>query len=188
MSEQQPQNHEMQSTPDSKVERLERHEDVKNVEKNTEKAPNKAEVEQTIERLKSAAKHEAISGKDVGVEKSAKNPRDNTAPFVNHELKQLMFKRTLTHVQKQLSGPARAFSKVTHSPVVETISNGAEKTVARSKGILVGSIIAFLGSAYSLYSAKYFGFSYNALVFLLLFVVGYLVTTLVELVVAKVRR
>lgn len=188
MSEVQPRGPEQQHTAESSPESPERSERRHTREKNIEAAPNKAEIQQTIEKLQTAAKHEAVSGKDVSVEKTVKNPRSVSSPFVNHELKQLMYKRTLTHVQKQLSAPARLFSKVTHNTVVDSVSSGAEKTIARSKGFLVGSIVAFAGATYSFFSAKYYGFSYNAFVFVALFCIGYMVTTLAELSLAKIRR
>lgn len=189
MSESQPRGPEIQASVEtSPSEQPERRERQHSKEKGTESAPNKAEIQQTIEKLQSAAKHEAVSGKDVSVEKTVKNPSSGSASFANHELKQLMYKRTLTHVQKQFSAPARLFSKLTHSPVVDAVSSGAEKTVARSRGFLVGSIVAFVGAAYSFFSAKYYGFSYNAFVFVALFCAGYIITTIIELTLAKLRH
>lgn len=149
---------------------------------------NSEEIGQTLEKIRSSVNHEAVSGKEVGIDKAVNNPSQNTSPFVNHELKQLMFKRTLTQVQKQLSAPSRVFSKVTHATAVDSVSSAAEKTVARPKGFLVGSILAFAGSAYTYYAAKQNGFSYNVLFFFIIFIAGYLVTTLVELAVSKIRR
>lgn len=146
------------------------------------------DISRSLENIRSTVKHEAISGKEVGIDKALRNPAQETTPMVNHELKKLMFKRTLTHVQKQLSAPSRLFSKVTHATAVDSVSTAAEKTIARPKGFLVGSILAFVGSAYTYYAAKQNGFEYNVLLFFILFIVGYLITTIIEFAVSKLRR
>jgi hypothetical protein len=99
-----------------------------------------------------------------------------------------MFKRTLVSVQKQLSAPSRAFSKVVHNPAIDRASAAAEKTVARPKGILVGGLAAFIGCLYTLYLAKHYGFRYNLLLFIILFVTGYVVTTFIEIAAIVIKR
>lgn len=140
------------------------------------------------EQALSKAKHEAISGKDLSVEKTKQSVSHGTSPLVNRELRQLMFKRTLTSVQKQLSAPSRSFSKVIHNPAVDRVSTVAEKTVARPKGILVGGFVAFLGCAYTLYLAKHYGFRYNLLLFIVLFCTGHALTTIIEVTAIVLKR
>lgn len=141
-------------------------------------------AEQALER----AKHEAVSGRDMSVEKTAQAPSHGTSPLVDRELRRLMFKRTLTSVQKQLSTPSRAFSKVIHNPAVDRVSTVAEKTIARPKGILVGGFVAFAGCLYTFYLAKHYGFRYNLVIFAILFASGYVITTIVEAVAIILKR
>lgn len=182
----------MPQSPERRVAGLEsvaEHVEVHEHKHSHEKEPrNKEDLNNTLENIRSTVKHESVSAKEVGVDKALENPAHESSPLVNKELKKLMFKRTLTQVQKQLSAPSRVFSKITHSTAVDSVSSAAEKTVARPKGFLVGSILAFAGSAYTYYSAKQNGFEYNVLLFFILFVAGYAVTTLVELATSKLRR
>lgn len=140
------------------------------------------------EKALARAKHEAISGKDVSIEKTKQTTGHGTSPLVDRELRRLMFKRTLTSVQKQLSAPSRTFSKVVHNPTVDRVSAAAEKTVARPKGILAGGIVAFVGCIYTLYLAKHYGFRYNLILFVVLFTTGYIITTLVEVALVVLKR
>ncbi len=148
-----------------------------------------AESKKRIENLNLTAQHEAKSGRDMSAEHTVKNQGHSSGHVaVNRELKSIMLKRTLTHIRKRLPASERAFSKFTHSPIVDTVSSAAEKTVARPKGFLGGSIVAFLGSAYTFYMAKQYGFRYNLLLFVLLFAAGYIVTTVLEGFLAILRR
>jgi hypothetical protein len=101
---------------------------------------------------------------------------------INKELKNMMRVRTLTRIRKELSSPDRVLSKVIHSKPVEKVSAVGEKTVARPVGLLGGSLIALTGSLITLYMAKHYGFRYNLLLFLMLFGIGYLLATILEVV------
>jgi hypothetical protein len=147
-----------------------------------------AEQQHSAEQALARAKQEAISGKDMSVEKTRQAATHGTSPLVDRELRRLMFKRTLVSVQKQLSAPSRAFSKVVHNPAIDRASAAAEKTVARPKGILVGGLAAFIGCLYTLYLAKHYGFRYNLLLFIILFVTGYVVTTFIEIAAIVIKR
>ncbi len=107
---------------------------------------------------------------------------------INRELKDMAYKRTLTRVQKDLSLPERAFSKLVHSSALEAVSDLGAKTVARSSGLLAGGIFAFLGSSSFLWLSRHFGYEYNFLIFLFFFTGGFFVGLLVELVFKSFRR
>ena len=96
--------------------------------------------------------------------------------------------RTLNRKRKDLPAPQRVLSRVVHTKPVEILSTAGEKTVARPAGILGGGLTALAGSAATLYMAKHYGFRYNLLLFILLFAAGYLVATVLELLVAMVKR
>ena len=131
-----------------------------------------------VEKLAQKAKEEAVVGKDLtGHEKQGPSQSDF---YVNQELKQQTWNRSMTRVRKHLSAPSKAFSKVIHQPVVDSVSRVSEKTVARPSGFLMGSIFAFIGSSAFLWTARHYGFAYNYLLFFLFFVVGFAVGLLVE--------
>jgi hypothetical protein len=92
---------------------------------------------------------------------------------VTDELRSVAKKRILTRVQKDLSTPERALSKVIHQPAVDAVSDLGARTVGRPTGILTGSILAFTGSLLTLYICKHYGYNYNFLLFALLFSAGF---------------
>lgn len=116
-------------------------------------------------------------------------PKQNTSHvLVSKQLKQEMLTKTIKKVQKKLNPTQRTLSKIVHNPTVDKISNVSEKTVARPYGILGGGLLALLGSIFSTYLTKQFGLPYNLLVFVLLFTLGYLVTTLFELLIKVLKH
>lgn len=140
-----------------------------------EHAENIAEIRSTIEAA-AKAKHE----QDEHSRKHEK--RENVQPtFINGELKDMAYRRTLKRVQNKLPAPARAFSKVVHNRGVEAVSEVVGKTVARPSGILSGGIFAFLGSSLLLWIARHYGYEYNYFVLVLIFIGGFFVGLLVEM-------
>jgi hypothetical protein len=81
----------------------------------------------------------------------------------------------------------RGLSKLIHQPAVRAVSEVGAKTVSRPSGLLGGGLLAFLGSSTYLFMTKYIGFRYNYLVFLLLFVGGFVLGLVLELLVRLVR-
>jgi hypothetical protein len=101
---------------------------------------------------------------------------------MQQELKQTAYKRTLAQVQRHLPRRFRSFSKVVHNPTVEAVSNVGAQTVARSSGLLGGSVCAFLGTLVFWYYSKHYGFRYNYSLMLLFFVGGFAVGLVLEVV------
>lgn len=113
---------------------------------------------------------------------------DTMATLVNKDLKDTKYKRTLQSVRKDLNAPERALSKVVHNPIVDALSAGAEKTIARPSGLLAGSICAFIGSSTFLYIAKHYGYTYNFLLMTMFFVGGFGIGLIAELVSRTVKH
>lgn len=138
-----------------------------------------------VQQLERQAKEEAIAGKElVSHEKTA----PESPLYVQRELKENTWNRTMTRVRKKLPAPSRAFSKVVHQPVVDAVSRASENTVARPSGLLMGGIFAFLGSSFFLWMAKHYGFEYNYLLFFMFFVGGFLAGLIVEMLLYVFRR
>jgi flagellar biosynthesis GTPase FlhF len=148
-------------------------------------------AEQTNETLK-AIRHEvaykAKSSKEYTIDKSENETKKVSQPLINKELKEVMLKRTLSRVQKKLPPSQRALSKVVHNNSVEAVSAIGEKTIARPIGIFGGGLFALLGSLFSTYLSKTFGMKYNLLVFAILFVFGYMVASLLEVLFAIAKK
>jgi Fe2+ transport system protein B len=157
-----------------------------------------AEAKKNLERIKDDAEkasknekhrdlteiHKSIEEKALDSDKVVIDKEDETPaqPIlgVQRELKADAYKRTLKTVQRELKPTERTFSKVIHQPLVETISNVSEKTVARPSALLGGGITALLGSSIVLYMSKHYGFPYNTFLFFALFVAGFGLGVLIE--------
>ena len=71
---------------------------------------------------------------------------------------------------------------------MESISNVGAQTIARPSGLLGGSIAAFAGSLTLYFLAKQYGFRYNYLMMFMLFVGGFAIGGIVELLGWKLFR
>jgi hypothetical protein len=138
-------------------------------------------LQKHVESLQQSAEAQAISGKEFNVgDKTGEGSRQ--AFGVQKELKADSYKRTLRKVQSQLRLPERVMSRLIHQPVVDVVSNVTGKTVARPSGFFFGSLFALLGSAAFLYMTKHYGFRYNYAVLFMLFVGGFALGLLLELI------
>jgi hypothetical protein len=117
------------------------------------------------------------------LETADNTPQLATPRTINRELKRITLQRELQAIRRKLPARERAFSKVVHQPVVRTISEVAGKSVSRPSGLLGGGLVAFLGTSGYLYMARHSGFTYNYLIFLVLFIGGFLVGLGLELLV-----
>jgi hypothetical protein len=159
-------------------------------EKANEAKNNHAEkIEETLENSRAEANETAQTAEEVIAkrESEAEEP-DGMPALVNKDLKDTKYKRTLQSVRKDLNAPERALSKIVHNPIVDAISAGAEKTIARPSGLLAGSICAFVGSSLFLYIAKHYGYTYNFLLMSMFFVGGFGLGLLIELVSRTVKH
>jgi len=104
-----------------------------------------------------------------------------------HEAAMLAFRRessfseTMAAVQEDMSPHARTFSRFIHLAPIEITSDIVSRTVGRPTALLCGGIFAFFG-LFALYlMAREIGFSLRGSELYLLFVVGWLVGTVIDL-------
>lgn len=109
--------------------------------------------------------------------------KDLALPGMQQSIKNNAYRRELNKIQSKLPPSSRKFSKVIHNKTVESISNIGAQTAARPSGLLGGSIFAFSGSLIVYYMARHYGFRYNYLMLFLLFIFGFLVGCILELLV-----
>ena len=154
------------------------HEALKEI---NEKAKNaRHEHAENIEHIRAKAEIEATSSEDTFEQTTSKNEKDRPT-FMNRELKTMAYQRTMKRIRRQLPAPARVLSSILHQPVIESTSEFASKTLARPSGILAGGIFAFIGSSVFLWASRHYGYEYNFLLFALLFVGGFFVGLIVEM-------
>lgn len=159
------------------------HEKTHEVERKpeTDKHLSSKEKQEKLNEIRHQVSKESKPLVESHIDNSVSEKNKTPQGPINKELKSMMLTRTLTRIRKELPAPQRALSKVIHSKPVEAVSAVGEKTIARPIGILGGGFLALLGSLVVLYMAKHYGFRYNLMLFFILFVSGYLVTTLFEL-------
>ena len=119
-------------------------EKLRKLEASGEKSP-----EQSGEQLAADARKEteSIFAKEAGKERrqgGEPTASPSTIRKITKREKEKAFKQTLTRVQSEMSTPARTFSKIIHSPVVEKASDVIASTAARPNALLTGSIMAFI--------------------------------------------
>lgn len=177
MSEHQPHNHERAG------------EHLRPVESSAEHHKNHHELEIThaekqhgskeqLEQLHKAAEKHAVSGKEhsAGEHQQVKNH----PMIVNAQLKDMAFARAMTRTRKRLSPISRGFSKVIHASVIDKPSEFIGKTIARPQGMLWGAVFAFIGTSVLLWITRHYGYEYNYLLAIILFIAGAVIGTTVE--------
>jgi hypothetical protein len=140
----------------------------------------KAELEKKESDLarkqeKSKEAEEKKSEKAKEVEKKPKTP------LTKAEQKRV-YKKELGKIQTQLPAGSRAFSKVVHNPVVETVSNAAEKTILRPS-VLIGGAVVGIGMGLVVYfAARVYGYPLPNWLLLVLLILGGVLGVLIELI------
>ena len=152
---------------------------------NAEKAKNSVG---DTEQLARKVEQYAISGKEMSHGDRADTKRHPV--LVNKQLKDMAYSRAMTRVRKHLSIPSRAFSKVVHSKSLEKPSEVIGNTVARPSGMLGGAFVAAIGSSILLWVTKHYGYEYNYLAVILLFVIGLTLGLAIEMLwkASKLKR
>lgn len=151
--------------------------------------PGEPDPSQKLQEARTSVEQQAAEQNPIQAHEAAEEAAsESQVGHVNRELKAITLRRELKQLQRQLPAPQRALSKVIHQPVVRAVSDAAGASVSRPSGLLGGGLVALLGSTSYLYLAKHVGFSYNYLVFLLLFVAGFGVGLVLELLVWSLTR
>lgn len=160
----------------------------KNLEKRREAAATEKDpIQQHIESLSRSAEQQAISGKELNV--GDKTTESSTQTYGNdRHLKADSYKRSLKTIRSNLNTPDRVMSKVIHQPAIDAVSSAAAKTVARPSVLLGGGMGAFVGSAILLYLSRHNGFTYNYTVVFILFIGGFFIGALAELLLKTLFR
>lgn len=162
-------------------------------EKNLERIREEAEraeqdpLQKHVDSLRQNVEQQAISGKEFNVG-DARQEQSAQSFGITNEFKAEAYRKTIRRIQSNLSKPERAFSKVIHNRAVESTSNAVGSTVARPSAFLGGSFLALTGSVVLLYMTRQYGFTYNYAVIFILFVGGYVLGLLIELLVKTFVR
>jgi hypothetical protein len=143
-----------------------------------ELSPDKAR-EAVAESTRETSKLNPLERATAELEASQPAP----ANVIDTQLKQITARREIKNIQRKEKAPVRSFSKLIHAPVIRQASEVAGQTVSRPSGLLGGGAVALLGTTGYLYLANHMGFPYNYGVFLVLFVGGFALGLIIELLV-----
>lgn len=149
----------------------------KKAEQETKSAEAKHNTAKALETIRHNIEQQAISKEKSATEKESKP----TTVHITNELKEIKFKETMHYVRRRLKPSERKLSTFIHIPSVEKLSEVGAKTVARPSGLMGGGIVALGGSLAVLYIARHIGFEVPNSLFMVLFVAGFLVGIIVEL-------
>ncbi|NDD84730.1 hypothetical protein EBZ38_10745, partial [bacterium] len=133
-----------------------------------------------IDSIKKSVETHAISGKELNPTETA--PTERQDGYINRELKDMAYRRTMNSTRRNLSAPSRLVSKLIHQPVVEKVSEVASASVARPSGIIGGGLCAVTGSFLLLWLTKKYGYEYNYLMFIIFLAAGFVFGVIIELV------
>ena len=112
---------------------------------------------------------------------TAAGEQQNASPaYVQKELQDISYERTLRRIRRRLNPAERSFSRFVHLPVVEVTSDVFGKTIARPSALLYGGVFALIGSGLLLMTASRNGFEYNYLMIVLLYVLGMVTSYVVD--------
>lgn len=152
-------------------------------EKGPEAAPeaNRHLHQENLAHLRQKAENEAKSARETLSEQEPAASHTPKEAFINRELKDMAYNRTMNRVRQQLSPVGRSFSKFVHQPVVNAVSDVAAKTVGRPSGLFGGGLLALTGTSVYYFITKHYGYDYNFMVFLLLLAAGFIAGWVFEL-------
>lgn len=97
------------------------------------------------------------------------------------------YKKTMDTIQREMSPPARVFSKVIHNKAVEKVSDVAGSTIARPNALLSGAVCAFLLVGALYLHARYFGYALQGSETMAAFLLGWAIGLTFDFVRAMVR-
>lgn len=142
-------------------EQLENRSPERAVDKKHEAETARHEIERTKENERSPQKQQEVSP-----EKRRQQPTGNQ--------RKTAYRTIMSETQAQLPPVSRAFSKIIHNPVIESVSEAAGKTIARPNAVLAGSLSAFLIVLGTYLVARYFGYPLSGFETIAAFIFGWI--------------
>jgi hypothetical protein len=124
----------------------------------------------------------AIANKEAREKAEKIEHHDRPHHYITRAVKNGVYKHTLKNVQTHLKPRERRFSKIVHNDTIESLSELGANTVARPNAILGGGIVMVFGGLALLLTARYFGFTIPMSSLLALYVIGFALLLVVDIV------
>lgn len=171
-------------TPEKKITKAEIEKGERDIAKKGEQAEKKIAAEREKKELELAKQQERAKN-----EKGEQRDKDVKSPsqYTKQEKKQA-YKKQIKKVQSQLPRGSRAFSKVVHNPVVETISDATAKTIFRPSALIGGSVTGLALGLIIYLVARYYGYPISTMTLVLLLIIGAILGVIVELIVGMFKK
>ena len=151
------------------------------VESEAALANNEHGTDNHIEAHRNIVEKQSILGSDFDHLKAEHVQPKSTHPLIaSLQLKTASWARQMTRTRKRLNPIDRTASKIIHSPIIDKPSEFIGKTIARPQGMLWGSVAAFIGTSALLWATNHYGYEFNYLLVVLLFLGGSLLGTAIE--------
>lgn len=131
------------------------------------------ETERALEHAQSAEKQ-----KDAATRERSPAERRKHAP--SRAERASAYEHLMNDARSAMSPAGRAFSKLIHAPVVESVSETVGKTVARPNAILAGSFSAFVLTLFVYLVARYYGYPLSGSEALAAFAGGWVLGLLID--------
>lgn len=144
--------------------------------------------EQHTEQIKNTIDQHAKTTEELSVKNEHVEKHNDHSTGNYKQVREVGYKRTMTRTRKKLSAPSRTFSKVVHNPLVDKASEFTGKTVARPSSVFSGAVFAFIGTSALFWITKHYGYEYNYLFAIMMFIVGAFVGLTLEFIVKSFRR
>ena len=152
------------------------------VEKRGEHEPS---AEQLAADARAEAEKQAAPAEDH--RPAAERETGATHTIRAHKNPEQAYKQTMETIQREMSPPARAFSKVIHNRAVEKVSDVAGSTIARPNALLSGAVCAFLLVGALYLHARHFGYALQGSETMAAFLLGWAIGLVFDFVKTMVR-
>lgn len=137
------------------------------------KSPERSAEELHHEAFEKAASIERDKTQEVIKKATPEKEKPRSGRRSKKEL-DVSYSTTMNEVQTQMSAPSRAFSKLIHNRVVETVSSAVGATVARPNAILSGAVFAFVLTLAIYLLAKNLGYPLSGFETIGAFILGWI--------------
>jgi hypothetical protein len=128
--------------------------------------------QQQLEQARSAIESQAEVIQPV-LETQTEASKTQAQNYISPDLRSMTAERALQRVRKNMSTLDRVASVVIHTKPVRVLSDASARTIARPFPLLLGGLLAFIGTTSYLWFARHIGIEYNYLVWALLFLAGF---------------
>ncbi len=181
MSEFTPSDHEL-NQPDQSAESYQPNQERPAEEESKSKETPKIDIAETRQKILELEQPETPL--ELPVDGS---PEGDQPVYIDRAMRRISLNNELKLIREKLTSGQRLFSKGVHQPTIQRVSDASARTITRPIGLLGGGVLAFCGSLIYLLFSKYVGLKYNYLIFVMLFVLGYLLATAIEFALKATR-